>query len=88
MAISLDELWKNSPDEDLIEAVGKWPTLNEKAQRAILAEVKRRGLKVTVPEIAATAASASVGTPNAFSGKVLALMAVVFAIIAALVAFV
>lgn len=88
MAISVEELWRNSPDKELVEAVGKWPTLNDKAQRAILAEVERRGLKVTVPEIAATAAPASGGTPQAFSGKVLALMAVVFAIIGALVALV
>lgn len=84
MAFSLEELWKNSSDDEIRAAVDKWDTLNERAQRAVRTEVKDRRLDIAVPECAVAPARASSPAPAAFTPKTLLLIAGVFALLVAL----
>jgi hypothetical protein len=87
MAISLDALWKGATDEEIVQALDKWTSTNEEGQRVLAAEVKRRGLKVAVPEIVATpvnasaAAHASSGASHPFTPKALLIIAVVLVLV-------
>jgi len=87
MGISLEALWKGATDEDIVQAIDKWTSVNEEGQRALAAEVKRRGLKVAVPEIVATpvnaraAAHASSGASHPFTPKTLLLIAMVLVLV-------
>lgn len=74
MAFSLEDLWKDASDEDVVAAIGKWESTNESAQRALIAEVKRRGLKIAVPEVTAAPAQTSSAAPSPLTGKVLLLV--------------
>jgi len=59
MGVSLEELWKGAPDDAIVDAASKWSTLNAEGQRVILAEAKRRGLKVAAPNGNGTAHAGS-----------------------------
>jgi hypothetical protein len=83
MSLSLTDLWKNARDEDIVDALSKWDSTNEEAQRALSAEVKRRGLDVVVPEITAGAATAPSGEAKPWNAKVMLILTGVFAAIGA-----
>lgn len=85
MSMSLEELWKAADDDKIIEAIGRWESTNENGQRTLLAEVKRRGLKVEVPEITARPEQSAPAAPTSFPPKAMAFVAVVLAVGIALV---
>jgi len=63
MGLSLEQLWKDAPDDAIIDAAAKWNTLNEEGRKIVLAEAKRRGLKVEAPKgNGATASGSTAGT--------------------------
>lgn len=80
MSMSLEELWKAADDDKIIEAIGRWESTNEIGQRTLLAEVKRRGLKVEVPEITARPVQSAPAAPSSFPPKAMMVVAVIVAI--------
>lgn len=88
MAMTLEELWKVAKDEDVLRAIGRWESTNEAAQRVIAAEVKRRGLHVTVPEIVVRSAPVASTAASPLSAKAMVAMVATLAAVAAVAALV
>jgi len=88
MALSLTELWKNARDEEIVAALDRWASTNEEAQRALIAEIKRRGLDIAVPEVTVRSATTSSGEARPWNAKVVLLLTVVLAVICAVAFFV
>jgi hypothetical protein len=85
MSISLEALWKSSSDQELLDAVGKWQSINDDTRRVVAAEAKRRGLPVSLPEVPATASSAAGATgPRVWTPMTFIVMAVIVALVIAL----
>lgn len=83
MSSSLAELWKNSRDEEILDALEKWDSTNEAAQRVLIAEIKRRNLDVEIPALTAGSTKPAGDGPNLPTGKVAMVLILAFAVIVA-----
>jgi hypothetical protein len=88
MAFSLEELWKKARDEEIVDAVEKWSSTNEESQRVLIAEIRRRGLSIAVPEVTPRPAKAPSNATNPFTPRMALVIAAVIALVAVAAALV
>lgn len=60
----MEKIWREKSDEDLIEAAASLSDFTEEGQRAVRAELKRRGLEDPLEQVGAVAAQEAASEPE------------------------